>query len=240
MLPALVNLLIPVGLKGLLAAGMAAALMSCMAAALNSCATLISVDIVKRHSPCMPDSRVVTIGRISAGIIMVLAMLWSTQGDQFGTIFEAVNKIPMTFAPAVTTVFLLGIWWKRGTARAAMATLYAGSLAGTLYFIADLPSVGRWLLGRSAQAGFTGLVTDPVQGLGIPFMLVGPLLAAACVAMYLVVSLLTPAMNQDIVRAVCWDHPLGFLRGRLIGIGDPRVIAAVLLMGVALLYWVMR
>ena len=56
---------------------------------------------------------------------MVLAMLWSTQGDQFGTIFEAVNKIPMTFAPAVTTVFVLGLLWKRGTRQAAMTTLYA-------------------------------------------------------------------------------------------------------------------
>ena len=54
----------------------------------------------------------------------------STQGDQFGTIFDAINKIPMTFAPAVTTVFVLGIMWKRGTKQAAMTTLYVGSLIG--------------------------------------------------------------------------------------------------------------
>ena len=240
MLPALINRLVPVGLKGLLAAGMAAALMSCMAAALNSCATLISVDIVKRHVPAMADSRVVAIGRISTGAILLLAMLWSTQGDQFGTIFEAINKIPMTFAPAVTTVFLMGIWWKRGTARAAMTTLYAGSIAGTLYFIFDLPSVGRWLLGGSTHANFSGLVTDPLQGLGIPFMLVGPILAVMCALMYFVVSLSTPAMDPKRVSAVCWDHPLGFLRGSLNGAGDPRVIAFALLTAVALLYWLLR
>ena len=104
MLPRLINYLIPTGLKGLLAASMAAALMSCMAAALNSCATLISFDIVKRMRPETTDAKMVSIGRISTGVIMVLAILWSTQGDQFGTIFEAINKIPMTFAPAVTTV----------------------------------------------------------------------------------------------------------------------------------------
>src|SRR4030095_3601100 len=103
---------------------MAAALMSCMAAALNSCATVISVDIIKRHARTISDSRVVLIGRITTGVVMLLAILLSTQGNQFGTIFEAINKIPMTFAPAVTTVFVLGIWWKRGTAPAAMATLY--------------------------------------------------------------------------------------------------------------------
>src|SRR5208283_6963 len=133
----------PVGLKGLLAASMAAALMSCMAAALNSCATLISIDIVKRHSPGMADSSVVRIGRIMTGVIMLLAMLWSTQGSQFGTIFEAINKIPMTFAPAVTTVFLLCILWKRGTFQGAMTTLYAGSLIGAVYFGCDLPDSGR-------------------------------------------------------------------------------------------------
>jgi SSS family solute:Na+ symporter len=240
LLPSLIKFLVPVGFRGLLAAGMAAALMSCMAAALNSCATLISVDIIKRHSPAMPDSTVVMIGRVTTGLIMLLAMLWSTQGDQFGTIFEAINKIPMTFAPAVTTVFLLGIWWKRGTAPAAMATLYTGSVLGVMYFVSDLPAVGRMVLGNRAHEGFNGLVTDPVQGLGIPFMLVGPLLAAFCVIIYVAVSLRTPAMDQDVVSAVCWDHPLAFTRGRLSGFADPRIVAAALFSVVAILYWILR
>lgn len=105
-----------------------------MAAALNGCATLISMDVVKRLHPDASDARVVRVGRITTGVIMVLAMLWSTQGDQFGTIFEAINKIPMTFAPAVTTVFVLGVLWKRGTKQAAMTTLYLGSVIGVLYF----------------------------------------------------------------------------------------------------------
>jgi solute:Na+ symporter, SSS family len=240
MLPALINYLVPVGLKGLLAAGMAAALMSCMAAALNGCATVISVDIVKRHARAMTDSRVVLIGRVTTGVVMVLAILWSTQGDQFGTIFEAINKIPMTFAPAVTTVFVLGIWWKRGTAPAAMATLYGGSLLGIVYFILDMPGVGRTILGNRARPGFGGLITDPAQGLGIPFMLVGPLLAVLCIVIYTAVSLRTEAMNPDAVRAVCWDHPLAFLRGRLWGASDPRLVALVLLIVVISLYGILH
>jgi SSS family solute:Na+ symporter len=129
MLSALIAYLIPVGLRGLIAASLAAALMSCMAAALNSCATLISIDVVKRLHPEATDARVVRIGRITTGVIMVLAMLWSTQGDQFGTIFEAVNKIPMTFAPAVTTVFVFGVLWKRGN--------QAGSDGHPLFRVAD-------------------------------------------------------------------------------------------------------
>jgi len=240
MLPALINHLVPVGLKGLLAACMAAALMSCMAAALNSCATLVSLDIVKRLRPATPDSRVVMIGRFTTGVIMVLAMLWSTQGDQFGTIFEAINKIPMTFAPAVTTVFVLGVMWKRGTKQAAMATLYLGSVIGVIYFLLDLPGVGKMILAGKAHAGFAGLVTDPTQGLGIPFMLVGPLIAVLCVAIYIITSLVTPAMDPKEMAKVCWDHPLAFLKGRLLGASDPRVVTLILLTVVGVLYFLLR
>ena len=241
MLPSLINYLIPVGLKGLIAASMAAALMSCMAAALNSCATLISLDIVKRVRPDTSDQWVVIIGRVATGVIMVLAMLWSTQGDQFGTIFEAINKIPMTFAPAVTTVFVLGVLWKRGTKQAAMATLYVGSLIGCVYFLVDMPGIGKTMLGAGvARADFTGLVTDPYQGLGVPFMLVGPLLTVLCVGIYVVTSLLTPAMNPKEVALVCWDHPLAFLKGRLTGASDPRVVTMILLLVVGGLYLWLR
>ena len=160
LLAQMVQKLVPVGVKGLVAAGMVAALMSCMAAALNSCATLISVDIVKRLRPAMADTHVVTIGRVTTGIIMLLAMAWSTQGGQFGTIFQAINKLPMTFAPAVPTVFLFGLLWKRGDLRAALATFGVGCTLGVAYFILDLPSVGRMLLASHPQ-DFHGLVTDP-------------------------------------------------------------------------------
>ncbi len=237
MLPSLINYLIPVGLKGLIAASMAAALMSCMAAALNSCATLISLDIVKRVRPDTSDKRTVTIGRIATGVIMVLAMLWSTQGDQFGTIFEAINKIPMTFAPAVTTVFVLGVMWKRGTKQAAMATLYLGSLIGVTYFLVDMPGIGKMILGADkAHTGFSGLVSDPAQGLGVPFMLVGPIIAVFCVGIYVVTSLLTPAMDPKEVAKVCWDHPLAFLKGAVTGASDPRVVTLILLGVVGVLY----
>lgn len=240
MLPMLINYLVPVGLRGLLAACMAAALMSCMAAALNSCASLISMDLLKRLRPDMTDKRMVTIGRFTTGVIMVLAMLWSTQGDQFGTIFEAINKIPMTFAPAVTTVFVLGVLWKRGTKQAAMATLYLGSVIGVIYFLVDLPGIGKLLLAGKAHPGFSGLVTDPTQGLGIPFMLVGPIIAALCVVIYVVTSLSTPAMDPREVAKVCWDHPLAFLKGRLEGASDPRVVTLILIGVVGVLYFLLR
>jgi len=236
MLPALIGFLVPAGLKGLLAASMAAALMSCMAAALNSCATLVSLDIVRRIRPQTSQRRLVLIGRIATGVIMILAMLWSTQGDQFGTIFEAINKIPMTFAPAITTMFLLGVLWKRGNRQGAMATFYVGTLLGGLYFVLDLPSVGRALLHLAADVPFAGLITDPVAGAGIPFMLMGPLMTVVCVGVYVVVSLLTPPMDPARIAEVAWDRPLGFLQGPITGLGDPRMVSLYLILVVGLLY----
>ncbi|HMI20560.1 MAG TPA: sodium/solute symporter [Sphingomonas sp.] len=236
MLPALINYLVPVGLKGLLAACMAAALMSCMAAALNSCATLVSLDIVRRVRPETSEKKLVLIGRIATGVIMLMAMAWSTQGDQFGTIFEAINKIPMTFAPAVTTVFVLGVMWPRGNARGAMATLYIGTAIGVAYFLLDLPSVGRTMIDLPQGQAFTGLVTDPVRGLGVPFMLVGPALTALCIAIYIAVSLATAPPDRAHLAGLAWERPLDFLRGPLRGAGDPRLGSLALIVSVTILY----
>jgi len=236
-LPAMIKHLVPDGIKGLLAAGLLAALMSTIAAALNSCSTLISVDVVKRIWPQTKDEKQVLIGRISTGVVMVLAMLWSTQGDQFGTIFVAINKIPMIFAPAVTTVFLLGVFWRRGTNKAALTTFAVGCSVGLVYFVMDMPVIGKAIL-ESPGEGFAGLVTDPVQGLGIPFMLVGPILCAMCIVIYVAVSLATPAPAPEKLENVCWEHPLQVIRqGRITGAGDPRMIALFLFVVMIVLYW---
>ncbi|MHC4418271.1 MAG: sodium:solute symporter family transporter [Planctomycetota bacterium] len=234
----MIKLLVPEGVRGLLAAGLLAALMSTIAAALNSCATLISVDIVKRVRPETSDARQVLIGRVSTAVVMVLAMLWSTQGDQFGTIFEAINKIPMIFAPAVTTVFLVGVFWKRGTNKAALATFAIGCTVGLVYFVMDMPVIGKALL-SSPREGFEGLVSDPVQGLGIPFMLVGPILCAMCIVLYVVVSLNSPRPDPEKLEDVCWDHPIKAITyGKITGIGDPRIVAGFLFAVMVVLYCV--
>ena len=235
-LPNMITLLIPVGLKGLLTAGLLAALMSTIASALNSCATLISVDIVKRINPNLGDAQEVGIGRISTAVIMVLAILWSTQGGQFGTIFEAINKIPMIFAPAVTTVLVLGVFWKRGTNQAALATFAIGCAVGLAYFIMDLKSVGAFFVDKPAE-GFAGLVTDPVQGLGLPFMIVGPILCAFCCLTYVAVSLSTPPPPAEQLENACWGSPLKALtQGKITGPGDPRVISIILCSLMLVLY----
>jgi len=114
--------------------------------------------------------------------------------------------------------------------------MYA-TIIGRIYFVLDMPGIGKWLLHGRAHEGFGGLVIDPAQGLGVPFMLVGPVIAMLCVVIYLITSLLTPAMNAAEVAKVCWDHPLAFLKGRLIGLSDPRIVTLILLAEVGVLYY---
>jgi SSS family solute:Na+ symporter len=218
--------LLPTGLRGLMAAGLLAALMSTIEAALNSTATVTAEDIVKRLRPQTPDRSLVLIGRITAVVVIILAMAWSTQGGRFTSIFVAINKIPMMFAPAITTVFVMGVFWRRGTKEAAMWTLIIGAIVGIFYLIIDLPVFGD-----------VQLIADPVNGLGIPYMMAGLFLFAMCVVVYVIVSLSTPKPTPEQLKNLCWENPLQvFTMGKVTGITDPRVMAAILLVVMLILY----
>ncbi len=215
--------LLPNGVRGLMAAGLIAALMSTIAAALNSVATLTAEDIFRRIRPEIPDHKLVTIGRITSAVVIVLAMLWSSQGAKFGSIFEAINKIPMAFAPGITAIFLWGVFWQRGNNQGAMAALILNVVLGMTYLVIDIPLVGttQWI----------------AKELGIPFMQVGWYLFVLSSLVYFVVSLSTPAPNPEKVRGLCWNKPLDALRGKLEGtITDSRVMAAILLVIMIALY----
>jgi SSS family solute:Na+ symporter len=133
-LPVLINELLPVGLKGIFAAALLAALMSTIAAALNSCSSLVAVDILQRLNPRVSDDQMVKIGRYTAVGVMVLAILWSTQGGKFDSIFQAINDMAGAIAPPISAVFLLGIFWRRGTKEAAFYTLMSGFVIGVSLF----------------------------------------------------------------------------------------------------------
>lgn len=226
-LPVLINQLVPTGLKGLISAGLLAALMSTIAAALNSSATLVAVDIVKRFRPNLSDDRQVRIGRISAVVVMLLAMAWSTQGGRYGSIFEAINAIAAHLAPPITTVFLWGVFWRRGTKQAALTTLITGFTLGAVSFLIDLPVFGT-----------EKLITE---GLGIPFMMQAWWMFCLCSLIYVVVSLLTPKPDPRSVEGLTWMKPLEVVTlGRLEGLKDPRIIAGGLLLLMVVLYVILR
>jgi SSS family solute:Na+ symporter len=226
-LPVLINQLIPTGLKGLISAGLLAALMSTIAAALNSSATLVAVDIVKRFKPSISDEKQVRIGRISAVIVMILAMAWSTQGGRYSSIFEAINAIAAHLAPPITTVFLWGIFWRRGTKQAALTTLITGFSLGALSFLIDLPVIGE-----------EKIITD---GWGIPFMMQAWWMFCLCSLIFVLVSLMTPKPDPQSIEGLTWNKPLQVLaQGKITRFSDPRLLAGFLLIVMIVLYYLLR
>lgn len=226
-LPVLILRLIPIGIRGVIAAALMAALMSTISAALNSAATLVAIDIAKNIKPKLSDRQQVNIGRISAVIIMILAIAWSTQGGKYSSIFEAINAIASELAPPITTVFLWGVLWKRGTKQAALATLIFGFMMGITVFILDLPVFGT-----------EKIITNK---LGIHFMMQAWWMFVICSVLFFTVSLLTPKPETEKVEGLTWKNPRQILAGKPIqGLSDPRLLAGLLFALMVILYCIFR
>ena len=126
--PMLVKTLLPVGLKGLVAGGLMAALMSSLASVFNSCSTIFTIDIYKKLKPNMTEKRLVKIGQIATGFIVVLGIIWIPIMEKIGggVMYQYLQNVQSYIAPPVTAIFLLGIIWKRVNAKAAIVTLLTG------------------------------------------------------------------------------------------------------------------
>ena len=226
-LPELIVRVMPVGMKGLMAAALLAALMSTIAAALNSSGTLVSMDIVKKLRPHTTDAYLIHIGRITIVAVILIAVAWSPLIDAFPSIFVAINDLLAVLSPPISSVLLLGVFWRRGTKQAGVTTLIAGFLVGVVAFIIDFePIMGR------------RIISDVW---GIHFMMKAWWLFVMCSVLFLVVSLLTPKPDPESVEGLTLEHPLTFLtRGRIQGMTDPRVLAAMLFAVMLVLYWSFR
>ncbi len=215
--------LLPRGMQGLVLAGLLAAMMSTVAGALNSTATLVSIDIVKRLRPATADHTLVRIGQVTAVVVMIVAVAWSTQGERFGGIFAGINQMIAVLAPPISTVFIWGIFWRRGTSAAALTTLLVGFALGAVVFAIDFPAFGLELITREW---------------GIPFMLQAWILFVICSAIYVVVSLLTPPPSLKCIETYCWANPFAIVTERKIsGITDPRVLALLLVLLMVACYY---
>ena len=174
--------LLPVGLKGLVAAALLAAAMQTCSAALNSTATLVAYDLFKRYKPAVEDHQLVFIGKLTIVVGTVLAIIASPIFGHYTTIFEGINKLISYVSPPVTAVFLLGIFWKRASSRAALITLIAGIALGFVTFYLDWNNIYR---GDFLQTAFW--------------------LLAACLATMVVCSLAFPEPLKADSRILVWN-----------------------------------
>ena len=221
----LIRELLPPGLKGLMAAALLAAVMSTVSGALNSIGTLVSYDLLKRWRPEVADRTLLSVGRWSSFLAMVLAIAWSLSLHPDG-IFQSVNAMITYLAPPMTCVFLFGIAWRRASATAAAATLLLGSVCGLAQFAVNQMKPIWW--------------RTFVDKNHIDFLLQGVFLFFVCSAIMVVVSLRWPHEHTAESSALVWKSPWeAFESPGWPGLANYKFVAALLISLLLAIYYVL-
>jgi SSS family solute:Na+ symporter len=119
--PWLIDTFIPTGLKGLVLAALTAAIVSSLASMLNSTATIFTMDIYKANiNKNASETTIVTVGRISAAIALVIAIVVAPLLGNFKQAFQFIQEYTGLVSPGILAVFMLGLFYKKTTNNAAI------------------------------------------------------------------------------------------------------------------------
>lgn len=118
--PVLMNLL-PAGLKGIAFAALTAAVVASLAGKANSISTIFSLDIYKKYfDKEASEKKVVQTGRVAVLVSMALAALVAPALKSLDQAYQFIQEYVGFISPGVLAIFLLGMFWKRTTATAAL------------------------------------------------------------------------------------------------------------------------
>jgi SSS family solute:Na+ symporter len=119
--PTLMNLL-PPGLKGVAFAALTAAIVASLAGKANSISTIFSLDIYKKFfNKEASDRKMVLVGRWAVAVSMTIAAIVTPALKSLDQAYQFIQEYVGFISPGVLAIFLLGFYWKRTTAAAAMA-----------------------------------------------------------------------------------------------------------------------
>lgn len=119
--PWLIDQFVPAGLKGLVVAALAAAIVSSLASMLNSTSTIFTMDIYKPYiNKGASETQMVTTGRITVAVALVIAVLIAPQLGNLGQVFQYIQEYTGIVSPGILAVFLMGLFWKKATNKAAI------------------------------------------------------------------------------------------------------------------------
>ena len=128
---------LPTGLKGVAVAALTAAIVASLAGKANSISTIYTLDIYKKYiSKEAAEKRLVWIGRVAVVVSLLIAIVvnWKDLlgiGSEGG--FTFIQKYTGYISPAIFAVFLLGFFWKRATANAALVGIVGGLVLMILF-----------------------------------------------------------------------------------------------------------
>lgn len=191
--PILLNLL-PVGLKGLSFAALTAAIVASLAGKANSIATIFTLDIYKKFfNPAASEKNQVYVGKIAIVVAMALAILISPflGIDKKGG-FQYIQEYTGFVSPGIFAIFILGFFWKRTTALAALvAAVIVFPLSILFKFLPKLVDLsGLNSMGFSVLSADSGLYEIPfLDRMGFVFLII--------VAIMVIISLAVPKTKEE-------------------------------------------
>ncbi|WP_297094610.1 sodium:solute symporter [uncultured Draconibacterium sp.] len=192
--PSLVAQLLPAGIKGLVVCGILAALMSSLASLFNSSAMLFTIDFYKRFKPETPEKKLVKIGQVATVVIVILGILWIPIMRSIGDVlYEYLQDVQSVLAPGIAAAFLLGITWKRASAKGGFWGLMSG-------FIIGITRLGAKVYYENVQGAGDSLFKSVFFDMNWLFFCGWMLLV--CLVVVIVVSLLTEAPDEKKIQGL--------------------------------------
>lgn len=177
----LVNL-IPDGVKGIVLAGLIAAIMSSVDSALNGTSALIVIDFIQPVRKDLTEDQLVKYGRVTTILIMAFAGLWAPLIENFQGLFNYLQQVLSFVVPPVVCIFLLGIFWKKGTALAAKYTLIFGHLLSVIC-----------------------LFMVNIDVIRIHFTIIASLLTLLCMLGFVIISHFSPGKAPGELQILTWN-----------------------------------
>ena len=231
--PTLVAKLLPAGVKGLIVCGILAALMSSLASLFNSSAALFTIDFYQRFKPDTDPKKLVKIGQAATVVIVILGILWIPVMRSVGDVlYLYLQDVQSVLAPGIAAAFLLGVTWKKATAKGGMWGLIAGLVIGItrlgakVYYsnIGAVPDGGSW---------FQWLFYDTNWLFFCGWMLV------FCLAVIFVVSMFTEAPDPEKIKGLVFGTSTPEERAVTRASWDKwDVIHSIIILGItAAFYW---
>ena len=152
--PWLISVFLSPGFKGLVVAALAAAIISSLASMLNSVATIFTMDIYRQYfNKNATDKQTVNMGRISASIALIIAVVIAPQLENVPQVFQYIQEYTGMVSPGILGVFLMGLFWKKTTTKAA---IYGVLSSIVIALLLKAPSLGLPFLD---QMGYTLVLT---------------------------------------------------------------------------------
>ncbi len=140
--PWLISQFIPIGLKGLVLAALTAAIVSSLASMLNSTSTIFTMDIYKPYiNKKASEKNLVTVGRLTAAGALLIAIFMAPIMGNIPQMFQYIQEYTGLVSPGILAVFLMGLFWKKATNKAAIVGVLASIVVALLLKSAavDLP-----------------------------------------------------------------------------------------------------